>query len=449
MISTLLSGIASSIVFKVIKDIFSKIWKAIKWFFKDILGRILAWATAAVIFCLVIMFVPIKRVSDPIPNYELTYIFVDDDNNEYNIFEKTHWAATDWSFLFDEDYEANEEWTINNEEWTVNDEKWQEDSNEEWITNNEGWQEDSYPTAQDEDTISTHNNVWLENIDYVWEVKKTYSKCTTPWWVVVEHWDYILAYQQRDDVPDVCNVQKRRCNDWVLDWSFTQWYCREDVEYNYKREKVVAHNTASQKELIQNPKYAKNDGAEFDTHWKIQWEWNTPTTIWDNNDSDPLITWRINKDQNQKNYVNCETPRWELVAHGQFIKAYASPLGFTDDACKTELRLCMDGELQWTYSYQNCKYTGIPYSDFIDGDKTIFNLYSEAYNLTNGWVWYLSDMEQLYDDAQEVYGEDVWGMTLEEIIADLQNTHWSNEGWNSYNKRSFFQQIWDRLVSLF
>ena len=446
MISTLLSKIASSVVFKVIKSIF---------------GRILAGATAALIFCLIIIFAPIKSVSEPTPNYELTYIFVDDNNNEYNNFEETHWSATDWSFLFDENDENdenNEEGIINNEEWEeesneegiINDEEWQVDPNEEWIINNEEWQENSNEELNNEEWTIDNGNVWLEDIDYVWEVEKTYSKCTTPWWVVVEHWDYILAYQQRDDVPDICNVQKRRCNNWVLDWSFTQWYCRDDVKYDYTREKVVAHNNTSKSELIQNPKYAKNDWANFDTKWKINGKWNTPTTIRDDSDKSQALVGSTNYDQNVTMYKNCKTPRWDIVSHGQFTKAYASPLGFTDDVCKSELRLCLDWELQWNYSYKKCQYTNIPYSEFIDGDKTIFDLYAEAYNLWNWWLWYLADVENLYNDAYELYWEDMWSITLEEIINELEDTHHAESSDNnSYKKKSFFQHTWERLVSLF
>ena len=103
---------------------------------------------------------------------------------------------------------------------------------------------------------SWKNDTWntLQNIDYVWnwtgqtqtwtvkstwDVKRTYKSCITPWNYVVQHWEYVLAYQQRTDVPDICNVQKRVCKDGKLWWTYTQWYCNEDVEYKYTKENMM------------------------------------------------------------------------------------------------------------------------------------------------------------------------------------------------------------------
>jgi uncharacterized protein YebE (UPF0316 family) len=54
-----------------------------------------------VVFCVGIILIPMQtKIAEKI---ELTYIFVDENGYEYDIFEPVHGAATDWSFLFGEE----------------------------------------------------------------------------------------------------------------------------------------------------------------------------------------------------------------------------------------------------------------------------------------------------------------------------------------------------------
>jgi hypothetical protein len=75
---------------------------------RNILSRILSVIVSIIIFvgALILMPTNTKQVN----TVELTYIFVDENGNEYNVFEKTHGAATDWSFLFEnsDDSESTE-----------------------------------------------------------------------------------------------------------------------------------------------------------------------------------------------------------------------------------------------------------------------------------------------------------------------------------------------------
>jgi hypothetical protein len=305
-------------------------------------------------------------------------------------------------------------------------------------------------------------NSWntLPNVDYVWtddEWHHTYKSCVTPWNMVVQHWEYVLAYQQRTDVPDVCNVQKRVCRDGVLNGTYTQWYCNEKVDYKYTKVQVKEYNKKSESELIQPQKYAKYDGAEYDKYWKVNGSWNTPTTIWDNE----IKSWAIKQDKtvhlNEKTHLNCTAPRWDIVIHGQFVKAYASPLWFTDDGCKVELRLCLDWELQWNYAYSKCKYTNISYSDYIDGNKTIYDLYNEAYNITNTsseptetesiYAW----LDDIYWDAESLRTHNMtntgtWDDVLDDTADDASDETTTEI---TYNKKSFLRQIRDWLISVF
>ena len=373
---------------------------------KRLLWFILSIIVAAILFILIIFIFPSRRKSVDILN--MTYILIDDDWIEYDIFEPVHGAARDWSFLFK-----------NNN---------MEDSSQSWLN--------------DEIHDNTWNNI-LWNIDYIWEMeikswdntkmeqdlsnmdpnnlydlpewaieKPVFKDCETPRWITIRHGESILAYQQRRDVPEICNVQKRTCNNWVLDGNFTQPSCNETVIYrdsnsyqqnittesnnvvSYTKKQVVSHNDTSVKsELVQTPKYAKNELAEYDKNWKIK-KWGTqPKTDWDNNDNE-LFVWDYSSvEQKNIKHYNCQSPWWEIVQHGQFIRAYELPYWFTNASCKIELRLCVDWELKWSYTYQDCQYLDITYEEYnniseINSWNEIIN-YDNTYEERWFWAWIL------------------------------------------------------------
>lgn len=525
------------------------------------LWRILSFITAVILFFLLLWLFSKKQNTLDIENMELTYVFVDENWNEYDLFaNQGHWSATDWSFLFQDD-DSEDDWSdtktwsstnINTEKTTIytgkknnttenvattgnkitntgnkasntgnkttNTQKttkstWnitsqtpnstvkmadvdlihqnlseesrekasklhipyellQQDpelvelivnsqsiqSNEDkdarlaWISSMTSWQIDELKT-----TLFTERNkilllekkYWqvswnvLGNKDYVWDTTEddlhTNKNCVTPWNIVVQDWEYVLAYQQRTDVPDICNVQKRVCHNWVLNGTYTQWYCNEEIEYKYTKVKVKEYNKKDSSQLIQNPKYWKYDGASYDKYGKINGSWNVPTTIWDNQVRSWAIKQETSVSQNKKTHLNCTAPRWDIVIHGQFVKAYASPLGFTDDGCKVELRLCMDGDLQWNYAYSKCKYTNMSYSDYIDGDKTIYDLYNEAYNLTNTSSTDNTTLDSTYENLGDLY----WDAEA------LRSHNMTDDTENLTNKKSFVKKIRDRLMGNF
>ena len=334
---------------------------------RRVIWFILSVIVAVILFILIISFFPSRKKSVDIVN--MTYIFIDDDWTEYDIFEPVHGAARDWSFLFKR---FKNEWDKGNDaenvDWSdTNWDKWNILGNKDYVW----WWEWSH-------TVSTDPYNLPE-----WAIEKPLPKdCEAPRWDKVKHTESILAYQQRSDVPDICNVQRRTCNDGVLDWSFNQPSCSENVVYisnksssnissesnnnvvSYTRKSVVSHNDLPKWELIQTPTVAKNEKAEFDTKWKIKnWE-KEPITDWNNDDK----YWNIGdyESQEQKNisYKNCKTSRWEVINHWQFIKAYESPFGFTNASCSVELRLCVDWELKWSFEYGDCEYLDVTYEEY-------------------------------------------------------------------------------------
>ena len=345
---------------------------------KKLLWWIFTFIMATIIFCIAIILIPMQ--THTAEKIELTYIFVDDAWNEYDLFnDKIHWSADDRAFLFEEDINTwdikinNNTWYLTNKDYVQTNNNDNNNINTE--LNNDNLEEiinkELLDTDENDKNVLEDNNILKKEQKII---NKTipeieYKDCVTPRNNTVKHGEYVLAYQQRSDVPTICNVQKRSCVDGILKWTYTQASCKEDVKYEYTRVKVISYNNNKPGELIQNPKYAKNDNAKFDNNGKIieKNENNTANTIWNNSDNQPKTS-EHKTNLTHKNYANCVSPWWDIVWHGQFIKAYKSALWFTNKKCQVELRLCLNWTLQWQASYKNCEYKDIPYEEYFHAD---------------------------------------------------------------------------------
>ncbi len=278
---------------------------------------------------------------------EMQFMFVDNQWTQHNITQEAteHWASSKWDYLF-KDYSTWEiigTWVINNSwnnlnTWNVNT----------WYTNIKTTIKSDIP----KNTINKFSDI----------PKKS---CTTPRWKILEHWKSILAYQQRNDVPDVCNIQRRICNDWALWWNFQQKSCKTDMPYTYTRKEVVLYNEKKIDPLIQpNKNVPINKWGNFDTDWKINW-YSDPDTIRDNNINTSLQAGDKTVGQSEMIKPNCISPRWGIVLNGQFVKAYRYKNWFVDYPCEVQLRTCMQWYLEWTYQNNTCSHRDISFEDFM------------------------------------------------------------------------------------
>ncbi len=328
---------------------------------KTLFWWILSLIVATIIFCVAIILIPMET-SYTVEKVELTYIFVDDSGNEYNVFDnKVHWAADDWSFLFDEEDNDLNTGSVEDDEWYLpNKDYIDEDVDDENIN----WKEITLLEDDELDALIEEERV---NQQWSWETIsgeiEIFEDCISPWNNVIKHNESVLAYQQRSDVPTICNVQRRKCDDWELKWSYDQASCEEYIKYEYTRVAVISWNDNKPWELIQTSNSAKNDSALFDTDGKIDTIDDGPDTSWNNDYNAPVVD-DISTDLTHKNYNNCITPWWEIVAHGQFTRAYESPLWFVDEKCQVELRLCLNWILKWHYSYRACDHKNVTYQDY-------------------------------------------------------------------------------------
>ncbi len=197
----------------------------------------------------------------------------------------------------------------------------------------------------------------------------TAKDCTAPRGETVKNNDFVLAYGQRIDVNVICNVQKRLCNNGILWGTYTQRSCQDNIIYSYHKAEVISYNEKKLNEYIQ-PGPAINSGAEFNTEWKInQWTETPSTTRWDPaniaSQSDAEVS------QTEKYATSCFTPRGGVIKHGQFTKAYKSPIGLIDLPCEVELRACINGTLKWNYTYQKCTVKNMTYNDYLANNRDI------------------------------------------------------------------------------
>ncbi len=193
---------------------------------------------------------------------------------------------------------------------------------------------------------------------------KTWSlDCITPRKEEVKNKDFVLAYEQRKDVSNICNIEKRICTNGVLGWTFKQRSCEEDIVYTYRKAEVISYNQKILNEYIQ-PTAPVNSWAEFNTQGQIS---TTPVkatdTRWTTNS--PVITDSEVNESPLPNKANCTTPRGQKIKHGQFIKAYKAPRGFIDLPCKVEIRACVNGNLKGTFAYSKCTFNNTSYAEYL------------------------------------------------------------------------------------
>ena len=218
---------------------------------------------------------------------------------------------------------------------------------------------------------------WIDEItqDLVFEERS----CMTPWWYELEHGQSVLAYEQRSDSINICNIERRVCRNGKLSWSYVQAACDETLwndgtinwvewwNWTVKKLAYSTYNSVRLDEFIQPPEYASKEFEEFDVHGKrVKWIKQTPKMDWLWL-SDPIYEEKQEVAQERSLWQVCKTPWWEKVQPGQFVKAYRFQNGFTDIPCQVQLRTCVDWKLEWMYKFSSCQAWDTSYEDFIYG----------------------------------------------------------------------------------
>jgi len=198
--------------------------------------------------------------------------------------------------------------------------------------------------------------------------QKKYEECELPRpGDKLQHGESTLAYQQRKDVPSICNVERRICNDWILEWTFVQRSCKENIDYIYTKHEIILYNEKPTNPYIQTPDLAGDRNAYFSSQGKRN-ESLKPITTRNNVVNNVVRTEPTPTGQRTISKNNCRAPWGEIIQHTHFTKAYKTKLGFTNRPCEVELRFCSNGDLEGTFRYPYCEYIDMVYQDY-DLDK--------------------------------------------------------------------------------
>ena len=296
----------------------------------------------------------------------------------------------------DEDYYQIEEYSGNNESSLVIEKIDQNKVANNWHKNSENWtmaKNFSFMTdwwilptliPWEELDFNIYSNPigYVSNSEYIyadlnWNKKPwitilpDYEDCMTPWWYKIVHGDSVLAYQQMDNAPDICNIERRFCRKWKLSWTYTQQWCFINKSYTY----------AQWWEANPTP---KTEEIKSDTTQNSDWTVTVNKPLWTGSfvfdkpsqSSTPSYnnTNNIKKDnevdQTTRPHRNCTTPRWEKVLHGQIIQAFKHSNWFSDSPCEAQIRLCSMWKLKWSYTESSCKTWDTSFIDWINGSPT-------------------------------------------------------------------------------
>ena len=223
--------------------------------------------------------------------------------------------------------------------------------------------------------INNTNN-WTETSKSGITIIDDYADCMTPRWYKIMHWDSVLAYQQIEDTPDICNIERRFCRKWKLSGTYTQQWCSINKNYTYEQwwqsETVKSSGQSKWGESKWNSKQDSNESVNvYDSEIWWSFVFDKPgTTHTDYYSVDNVRSEDEEVDQTSRPLWDCTAPWWEKINHGQFIQAFKHANWFSDAPCEAQLRLCSMGELMWSYTQSTCKTRDTSFIDWVNGSPT-------------------------------------------------------------------------------
>lgn len=247
------------------------------------------------------------------------------------------------------------------------------------------------------------------------------KSCTTPWYVSIAHGKSVLAYQQRSDDPTLCNVQRRVCDDGVLLGTYMQRSCTQNYNDPDAVGRVVSQSdrtntVVTNNENLYQPTDPDRSTVTVNNRWQVG-STSSPSTTWSNTNVIPPPSTSPQGQNTPPRASDCITPWDTTVSHTQFVKAYKFNNGFTNLSCEVELRYCVNGTLEWSFTSPSCIYNEIALEDFLNDyyDPDIPSLQHLVETL------YMSIQDQAFAQAHD----DLDIAQLQQMLEDLyeqQNT---------------------------
>lgn len=201
---------------------------------------------------------------------------------------------------------------------------------------------------------------------------KEYADCMTPWWYKIDHGDSVLAYQQMDNAPNICNIERRFCRNGKLSWTYSQQWCSINKNYTYEQrgEVVVTTDTDSNKNGWRTPDVKQNPDWSVTVNkplWTGSFVFDRPSQsstpeyhVSDNVKIDEEV------DQTSRPHWDCTAPWWEKIRHGNFVQAFKHANWFADAPCEMQIRICTMWNLMWTYTESTCKTRDASFIDWVN-----------------------------------------------------------------------------------
>lgn len=313
------------------------------------------------------------------------------DNNKLVVDLSDSWIKSD----SDEPYYIVTEETWNNDNSKLVIEK-MENSEEsvllsaKFFTFTEDWWVVPILVSRDELNLNKSNGAPIAYIDnswttygwnsWIWEksnwsgvtIIEEYADCMTPWWYKIDHWDSVLAYQQMDNAPNICNIERRFCRNGKLSWTYTQQWCSVNENYTYEQwwEAVVTTDNVNNKNSGRQPDVKQNSDWSVTVNkplWTGSFVFDRPSQrstpeyhVSDNVKIDEEV------EQTQRPHRDCTAPWWEKVKHGQFVQAFKHANWFADAPCEMQIRLCSMWDLMWAYTESTCKTRESSFIDWVN-----------------------------------------------------------------------------------
>ncbi len=320
-----------------------------------------------VVFGVMIYFLPTNKVIIPdigdleIETVDLAFVMDEDSvatgNNDQSTTEGTgdiQDTGSTWAVI--------STWSIETDTWSIN------DTGTIDTTSTGSFSIVSEAIVQGWKDTTTGTNYQPQQAD----TSITYDDCETPWGNTIAHGDSVIAYEQRFDDPGICNVQRRVCTDGSLNGSYEQPSCKEYLGRDPRTQEIVLYNSPRVDDSIQpqsiskpntssssfTPSTTPGTTSSYSPGWPISYGStqvnNQPVTI----GSSSSTTW---------DGTVCNTPWWEQVRNGQFVKSYKSDKGFSNMPCEVELRYCVQTVLDGSFQHPSCQHYDIAVEDYLQG----------------------------------------------------------------------------------
>lgn len=209
-------------------------------------------------------------------------------------------------------------------------------------------------------------------------IQGEHKECTSPRWTTIPHGTSIKAYKHKIATMhgNICQSQIRTCNNGHLEGSYRHEECFYAINGLVRTADniIEQHKGANNEEqsLINLSEYIKKKHTtprEF-TQPSITPNTTAPTLaevkphLMTNGKKpssrlkkDTLEQEKLKDNPNNRPYRSCRTPRGTRVEHGDFVYAYNSNKSSPHQQCISQVRSCINGELNGTFLYPSCEIT--------------------------------------------------------------------------------------------